>query len=589
MADSETNVNAEREKASSRTKKRKSPREFWKSLSYTARLTIAFSFISIMTILVAFSVLSLVWSQHFSDYTRDNIERTAHSTAAAIADNYEDVYQWSPSVLAPAAAAAEVSDSIGIQVLDSSGGSRYNNTPDHSGKLGTPQKQSQMVSSPIMVDGEQVGTVNVWVYGSDTLLTSADREYRDSSLQAMFVAMILAIFISIVIGLAFSRGFVNPINRVMRTARAIKEGDLSARTRLSGEDEVSRLGMTFDAMADAIEKDRMMERRLTTDVAHELRTPLMAIQATIEAIVDGVFEPDEERLGTIDAEVQRLSRLVDALLKLSRLENRKIPMNKKRLNLGELITDIIGTHEAYVQDAGLKLVFEADDDVEVFGDADMLRQATANLISNAVRYTPEGTITVRVTRGETMASISVADTGIGLSPEECKKVFGRFWRGDAGRNRAQGGLGIGLSVVKEIVDRHNGLVRVEGEKGVGSTFTILIPLYDEGRAKAREAKDKDREAKSRDSKQRDGKARDSKREAKPEGKLGESAANDLLGEAATSGASDDELIGAPSKPHDDELIGAPRESKARDGKPSDSWNLDGEASEDGTSNRKESD
>ena len=138
-------------------------------------------------------------------------------------------------------------------------------------------------------------------------------------------------------------------------------------------------------------------------------------------------------------------------------------------------------------------------------------------------------------------------------------------------------MGIGLSVVKEIVDRHNGLVRVEGEKGVGSTFTILIPLYDEGRAKAREAKDKDREAKSRDSKQRDGKARDSKREAKPEGKLGEGATSGLLGEAATSGASDDELIGAP------------RESKARDGKPSDSWNLDGEASEDGTSNRKESD
>jgi len=90
---------------------------------------------------------------------------------------------------------------------------------------------------------------------------------------------------------------------------------------------------------------------------------------------------------------------------------------------------------------------------------------------------------VRVERGDTMASISVADTGIGLSPEECKMVFSRFWRGDAGRNRAQGGLGIGLSVVKEIVDRHNGWVRVEGEKGVGSTFTIFIPLYDEGREK----------------------------------------------------------------------------------------------------------
>ncbi len=515
MADSESNAGTERDRVSSRPGRRKERRFSWKHLSYTVRLTLAFSFISVMTILVAFGVLSYVWSQHFQDYTRENIERTAFSTAVAIANNYESSRQWTPAVLAPAAAAANVSDSIGVQVVDSSGVSRYNNMPDRSGKLGRPRNQSQMVSSPIMVDGEQIGTVNVWVYGSDTLLTEADREYRDGSFRAMFVAMVLAIVISIAVGLVFSRGFVNPINRVIRTARAIKEGDLSARTRLSGEDEVSRLGETFDAMADAIEKDRMMERRLTTDVAHELRTPLMAIQATIEAIIDGVFEPDEERLGTIDAEAQRLSRLVDALLKLSRLENRKIPMNKKRLDLGELITDIIGTHEAYVRDAGLKLVFEADDDVEVFGDADMLRQATANLISNAVRYTPEGSITVRVVRGDTMASISVSDTGIGLSPEECKQVFERFWRGDAGRNRAQGGLGIGLSVVKEIVDRHNGLVRVEGEKGVGSTFTILIPLYDEGRAKARGTKEKEREAKARESRPREIESREpEKREGK---------------------------------------------------------------------------
>ena len=125
----------------------------------------------------------------------------------------------------------------------------------------------------------------------------------------------------------------------------------------------------------------------------------------------------------------------------------------------------------------MKLNYEADEGVLVYGDADMIRQATANLMSNAVRYTPEGSITVRVRRGETMASIAVQDTGIGLSPEEARMVFSRFWRADAGRNRESGGLGIGLSVVKEIVDRHNGWVQVEGRKGEGSCFTIHIPLY----------------------------------------------------------------------------------------------------------------
>jgi len=484
VAEQEPTQVAEREKKRDRPKRRVGQVKPWQRFSYTARVTISFALISVMTIIVAFGVLSFVWSGHFQEYTHDNMERTAASTALAIAENYGEVKRWSPQVLAPAAYAADVNRNVGIQVVDAAGTVRYDNYPDRGNKSSlAPTNKSRMVSSPIVVDGLEIGAVNVWVYGSDTMLTQADREYRDGSYRAMLVAMALAILIAMGLGFLFARTLVDPINRMTRTARAIKEGDLSARTGLAGEDEVSRLGETFDQMAEAIEKDRMMERRLTTDVAHELRTPLMAIQATIEAIVDGVFEPDAERLGTIDAEVQRLSRLVDALLKLSRLENRKIPMKKKRLNLGELLTDIIGTHEAYVRESGLDLIFETEPDVEVFGDADMLRQATANLISNAVRYTPEGSITVRVERGDTMASISVADTGIGLSPEECKMVFSRFWRGDAGRNRAQGGLGIGLSVVKEIVDRHNGWVRVEGEKGVGSTFTIFIPLYDEGREK----------------------------------------------------------------------------------------------------------
>ena len=118
--------------------------------------------------------------------------------------------------------------------------------------------------------------------------------------------------------------------------------------------------------------------------------------------------------------------------------------------------------------------------------ADMIRQATANLISNAVRYTPEGgTITVSVSSHEGMCAIAVRDTGIGLSPDEAKMVFSRFWRADAGRTRESGGLGIGLSVVKEIVDRHGGWVQVEGEKGKGACFTIHIPLYDEDASKHR--------------------------------------------------------------------------------------------------------
>jgi signal transduction histidine kinase len=179
-------------------------------------------------------------------------------------------------------------------------------------------------------------------------------------------------------------------------------------------------------------------------------------------------------------EVQRLSRLVDAILKLSRLENRSTPMKEEVVDVGELISSIVATHEAFVVESGLHFASEIEPGVYVRGDADMIRQATANLISNAVRYTPEGGwVTVKVNKGDLMANIVVADTGIGLSPEEARMVFSRFWRADAGRQRESGGLGVGLAIVKEIADRHNGWVQVKGQKGVGATFIIHIPLYNE--------------------------------------------------------------------------------------------------------------
>lgn len=207
--------------------------------------------------------------------------------------------------------------------------------------------------------------------------------------------------------------------------------------------------------------------------------------------MDGVFEADTERLETLNSEVQRLSRLVDALLRLSRLENRSTPMKEEVVNVGDLIAGIVATHEAFVIDSGLSMKFQSDKDVYVFGDADMIKQATANLISNAVRYTPEGgSISVRVKGGDIMASIAVQDTGIGLTSDEARMVFSRFWRADAGRNRESGGLGVGLAVVKEIVDRHKGWVRVEGKPNEGATFTIYIPLYDENAARNKKNKEK---------------------------------------------------------------------------------------------------
>ncbi len=490
----------------------------WKNLSYTTRVTLAFAFIAAMTALVAIGVVSFVWEQHFQTYTTENIQSLTDRTAERIAAickteieretgiSLDDDNNTSSAIselssatldsllatasLAPAEA-AESTSGIGLQVVNNRipenvvyDSTRTSAADTSSFEQSLAPREGQRSTSNIVVDGQVIGSVRIWVLGSDTLMRQPDQEFRDNSYQAMLFATVVAIVLASCIGFLFARNLVSPINSMTKTARAIKEGNLSARCGLTGEDEIARLGETFDEMAESVEKDRELERRLTTDVAHELRTPLMAIQSTVEAMVDGVFEADEERLETVNSEVQRLSRLVDALLKLSRLENRANPMKEELVDVGELISGIIATHEAFVADSGLTLIYRAEENVRVIGDADMIRQATANLISNAVRYTPEGgTITVTVSRQQKSAAIAVRDTGIGLSPEEAKMVFSRFWRADAGRNRESGGLGVGLAVVKEIVDRHNGWVQVEGEKGKGACFTIFIPLSSDAHAR----------------------------------------------------------------------------------------------------------
>lgn len=301
---------------------------------------------------------------------------------------------------------------------------------------------------------------------------------------AVFTAGAIALLLSVILGIYFAVGIARPVQRISDTASAIKEGNLSARTGLSGDDQLGQLGQRFDEMADAIERDRDLERQLIGDVAHELRTPLMAIQATVEAIQDGVFEADEEHLNTISFETRRLGRLVEALLHLNRLENGTTEAKRDLVNLSSVVGGLSTTHEALIESSGIMFFTDVAPNVMIVGDQDLISQAVANLLSNAVRYTPEnGMVTVELTRENGYAKISVRDTGVGISDEDMKKVFSRFWRADVARQSVDGGLGIGLALVKEVVDQHFGDVSVSSTLGEGSTFVMRIPLAPEDRVK----------------------------------------------------------------------------------------------------------
>ena len=515
-------------------------------MSYTSRMAASFALTSVMTVAVLVTVVTVVWSGVFTDYTRENITEIAQLTAQRLAESYEEDGVWSTEFLASVAESSLVSDDIGMQVADTDGTILYDDSwpaaaiaaevrrsqeaaeaeaaaeatveagadaGDGAAAAGdatavgdaapegtegaAPEEEDEEIdlhgltsSAPtdaaasvtrdiVLSDGEPVGQVRLWVLGSDALLSRADTAFRERTFNAMFLAAVIAVAISLIIGFLVSRMLTNPLRRITGTAKQIRDGDLSARTGLRGDDEIDRLGETFDEMASSLEKDLKHERRITSDVAHELRTPLMAMLATVEAMQDGVLPADDEHLETVASETRRLSRLVQQMLDLSRMENRTAPLKLEPVDIVPFVQRIVDSQQQLFQARDLRLRF-ADEmqgrpaTIEV--DPDMITQAVINLLSNAMRYTPEGGWVVASVAGDRRyIMISVKDTGIGIAKEDLSRIFGRFWRADASRAREAGGLGVGLSVTKQIVERHHGFISVESELEKGTTFTIHLP------------------------------------------------------------------------------------------------------------------
>ena len=510
-------------------------------LSYGSRMALSFALTSLMTVLILVCVIMVVWGSAFSEYTRANVVDLAKLTSEKLADSYEQDGEWTVDTLYAIAQSSSISDDIGLQVLDAEGTILYDDTwpvasvaadvkkseaepvPDtgsaeegsvvatdqgsagqeaatsaegsataaekdepkikfdRHGLISTaPTDEEGAITEPITTsDGKVVGKVRLWVLGSDVLLTKTDTAFREKTIDAMFLAAAIAVAISVMIGLFVSRMLTNPIRRITGTAKQIRDGDLSARTNMRGDDEIDQLGETFDEMATSLEKDLKHERRLTSDVAHELRTPLMAMLATVEAMQDGVYPTDNEHLETVASETRRLARLVQQMLDLSRMENHTAPMNIEAVDMVELVRGIVNAQEPLFHERGLRLRFADETQGKmpfIKVDPDMITQCVINLMSNAMRYTPEGGwVIVTVGLDRKHLTISVSDTGIGIAKEDLSRIFGRFWRADASRAREAGGLGVGLAVTKQIVERHHGFISVESELEKGTTFTIHLP------------------------------------------------------------------------------------------------------------------
>lgn len=465
--------------------------------SFRTRLTLFFALTAVMTAVVLSIVLAFTWESQFQSYARDNMNRLAQSMAEALSSKYAQEGRWTEDMLNYAGSTTAFTADLAVQVLDAHGNVLYDDTWARSSTAATtgsatsdtqlvsfPYDPRSIVEAPIVVNGRTVGTVRLWAFESDAMLTKSDSAFRANSYSAIIWAAGVAVILACVIGYFASRALARPIKVITSTARQIRSGDLTARTGLRGDDEIGQLGETFDSMATTLEQDIKIEHRLTSDVAHELRTPLMAMLATVEAMQDGVLPADDEHFETVASETRRLSRLVDAMLHLSRMENGKGSLKTEPTDMIVLVRSLVGSQHQLFHERGIHLRFIDEtgrDECYAEVDADLIREAIVNLMSNALRYTPEGGwVLVKIAYDRPNVLISVQDTGIGIAKEDIPQVFSRFWRSEASRERARGGLGVGLAITKQIVDAHNGTIGVESELGKGTTFTLRIP-YDAGR------------------------------------------------------------------------------------------------------------
>lgn len=304
--------------------------------------------------------------------------------------------------------------------------------------------------------------------------------YLDAIRNALVQAAAVAGLAGVLLALLFSRLITNPINRLKTSVQRVRDGDLTQRVQPTTGDEIGDLASAFNGMAERLEANERGRRQLLADVVHELRTPLSIIQGNLEAWQDGVVTPTAEAIAPVHEEAVLLARLITDLRDLSLAEAGQLGLTLERVDLRSLISSVVGTYRERAESHQVHVAMCEPHGVlpEAWGDTVRVRQVIRNLLDNALRHTPPGgKVEVCATaEPEGMVRIDVSDTGTGISPADLPHVFEHFYKADPSRDRSKSGSGIGLAIVRQMVEAHGGMVSVRSTQGKGSVFSFTLPV-----------------------------------------------------------------------------------------------------------------
>ncbi len=303
---------------------------------------------------------------------------------------------------------------------------------------------------------------------------------QSSFQRSLIVAGIAAGFAGLLIVTLLTRQALTPVRQLTAAASNLGAGDLSQRVPESGSDDIGRLANTFNTMASELELAVDQRRQLTADVAHELRTPLTNIQGYLEAIKDGVVNADDETIDTLHTQTIHLANLVEDLRILAIADAGALALSKSHGSPVLVIEDSVAHFNQRARERDVSLNFSpSGDETTIDFDETRIRQIVSNLVENALTHTPNGgEIAVRTIGNVHGLTMTVSDTGQGISSADLPRIFDQFYRVDPSRTRATGGAGLGLTIVKRLVEAHGGEISVTSEPGKGATFSVSLPTGD---------------------------------------------------------------------------------------------------------------
>lgn len=460
-------------------------------ISLKSKLTLSYMMVIILCILLISVLMNFLSEKYFREYVQQNLEQKNNEIVTQLSMQFKNDGEWNGDMIETIGASA-LENGLIIKVKDRSDNIVWDAHDHNNGmcqriieqmaenvSLRYPRIKGSYTEIPYNIYNgpDKVGIVEIGSYGP-YYLSDHDLSFIRTLNNLLIGAGVFSLILAFVIGHLIARHLSSPISKVIKTAQSIEKGYFNDRiVNRSNTNEIIQLTTTINNLAQTLQEQENLRKRLTGDVTHELRTPLATLQSHMEAMIDGVWTPDKNRLISCHDEIVRLSKMVGDLEKLARYESENLIINKDCFDITELIKSLLKNFEKDFLDKEISVSVSGGRE-EINADKDKISQVIINFLSNAHKYTPQGgNVLLSVEDEKDSIRIIVENDGPGIKKEDLPYIFERFYRADKSRNRLTGGSGIGLTIAKAIVEAHKGTIVAQSDAIYGTRFIISLPKF----------------------------------------------------------------------------------------------------------------